>query len=321
MLRPLPHRGDVVAAGAVALAALVVLLQVRFDDVWADGVHLAYAALAAAFVGTLALRSPREGPDPRAYQSALLASTLAIAATAVFRFASVVGEGGLDSGGTLFWMAGTLALLGLGLARARNSALCLLLGAASLVVAVVAAVQWIFSPDGVEPFRWVLLAITAVFALATVAVRDRAPARAVALADAGGLAALALALTFGLEVSFGDEGPPSPGAGWEMFLFACGFGLCAYSAVDRVPGPGWIGTLVLIVTALIASEGDKTVIGWPLVLAIGAGALLVIGLRPSRPLPPAPTDGEADVLDLRVDRPPSAAGPGTQPPGGETPWA
>jgi MYXO-CTERM domain-containing protein len=29
MLRPLPHRGDVVAAGAVALAALVALLQIR----------------------------------------------------------------------------------------------------------------------------------------------------------------------------------------------------------------------------------------------------------------------------------------------------
>ena len=302
MLRPLPHRGDVVAAGAVALATLVVLLQVRFDDVWAGGVHLAYATLAAVFVGTLALRSPREGPDPRAYQSALLAATLAIAASAVFRLAAVVGEGSFDDGGTVFWMAGTLALLGLALARLRNSALCLLLGAASLVVAIVAAVQWIFSPEGAGAFRWVLLVITAVLALATVAVRDRAPARAAALADAGGLTALALALTFGLEVSFGDAPPPSPGAGWEMFLFACGFGLCAYSAVDRKPGPGWIGTLVLIVTALIASEGDKTLIGWPLVLAIGAGGLLAIGLRPSRPLPPAPTEGEADVLDIRVDR-------------------
>ena len=59
MLRPLPHRGDVVAAGAVALAALVALLQVRFDDTWGKGVHFAYAAAALAFVATLALRSPR----------------------------------------------------------------------------------------------------------------------------------------------------------------------------------------------------------------------------------------------------------------------
>ena len=46
MLRPLPHRGDVVAAGAVALAALVALLQVRFDDAWGKGIHFAYAAAA-----------------------------------------------------------------------------------------------------------------------------------------------------------------------------------------------------------------------------------------------------------------------------------
>ena len=47
MLRPLPHRGDVVAAGAVALAALVALLQVRFDDAWGKGVHFVYAAAGA----------------------------------------------------------------------------------------------------------------------------------------------------------------------------------------------------------------------------------------------------------------------------------
>jgi hypothetical protein len=300
MLRPLPHRGDVVAAGAVALATLVVVLQVRFDDVWADGVHLAYAALAAAFVGALALRSPREGPDPRAYQSALLATTLALTAPAVFRLAAVLGAG--DDGGTVTVVAGTLAALGLGLARARGSALCLLLGATTLVVAIVAAVQWIFSPAGMGPFRWVLLVLAAAFALATVAARDRRPSRAVALADAGGLTALALAFTFGLSVSFGSEKPPSPGAGWEMFLFACGFGACAYSAVDRVPGPGWIGAAVLIVTSLVASEGEKTVIGWPLVLGVGAGALLVIGLRPSRPLPPAPGEGEAHVVDFGESR-------------------
>src|SRR4051794_41864412 len=79
MLRPLPHRGDVVAAGAVALAALVALLQVRFDDAWGKGIHFAYAAAALAFVAALALRAPREGDAPRAYQSALLAGAFALA--------------------------------------------------------------------------------------------------------------------------------------------------------------------------------------------------------------------------------------------------
>jgi hypothetical protein len=302
MLRPLPHRGDVVAAGAVALAALVLLLQLRFHATWAIGVHLVYGAAALAFVGALALRSPREGDAPRAYQSALLATTFALAVPALTRLAQALGSEGLDSAGTLAWIGGVLAGLGFALAAARTSVLCVLLGAVSLVVAVVAFVQWVFSPHGPATARWLLLALAAAFALATVAQRDRRPARAAALADAGGLAALALALTFAVDPLLAGVVGPGAGAGWEMFLYACGFGLCAFSAVDRVPGPGWIGVAVLVTTTIVAAGGKTTLVGWPLVLAAGAGALLAIGLRPSRPLPPPPTRGDADVLEIRVER-------------------
>ncbi len=120
MLRPLPHRGDVVAAGAVALAALVALLQVRFDDAWGKGIHFAYAAAALAFVGTLALRAPREGDAPRAYQSALLAVTFALAVPTLARLSLLLGSDGLDSSGTLAWAGGALAALGFGLGVARG---------------------------------------------------------------------------------------------------------------------------------------------------------------------------------------------------------
>jgi hypothetical protein len=304
MLRPLPHRGDVVAAGAVALAALVALLQLRFNDVWGDGVHLVYAAGAAVFVGALALQAPREGPDPRAYQSALLATTFALAIPTLARLAQVLGSEGLDSSGTLAWAGGLLAGLGFALSIARASAVCLLLGAVSVVVALVGFVDWALSPGGVGAFRWLLATLAALFALATVALRDGSPPRAVAVADAGGVAALALGLTFALDQvlavsAFG----PGAGAGWELFLYACGFGLCAYSAVDRAPGPGWIGVAVLVVTTVVAAGGKSTLIGWPLVLGAGAGALLVVGLRPSRPLPPAPPRGEAaQVFEIRDER-------------------
>jgi hypothetical protein len=302
MLRPLPHRGDVVAAGAVALAALVLLLQLRFHATWAVGVHLVYGAAALAFVGALALQSPREGETPRAYQSALLATTFALAVPTLTRLAQVLGSEGLDSSGTLAWVGGVLAALGFALAAARASVLCVLLGSLSLVVAVVAFVQWAFSPDGPQTARWILLVLTGAFALATVAQRDRRPARAAVLADAGGLTALALAVTFALDPLLADVLGPGAGAGWEMFLYACGFGLCAFSAVDRVPGPGWIGVAVLVTTTIVAAGGKTTLVGWPLVLAAGAGALLAIGLRPSRPLPPPPTGADADVLEIRVER-------------------
>jgi lysylphosphatidylglycerol synthetase-like protein (DUF2156 family) len=303
MLRPLPHRGDVVAAGAVALAALVALLQVRFDLSWGKGIHLLYAAAALAFVGTLALRDEREGDAPRAYQSALLAATFALAVPALARLALVLGSDGLDSTGTLAWVGGTLAALGFGLAAARGSALCVLLGAVSLVVAVLGFVDLLFSPEGIGTFRWLLLALVAALAAATVASRDDYPARAVALANAGGLTALALALTFVFGQVFASLlFGPGAGTGWELFLYACGFGLCAFSAVDRAPGPGWVGVGVLLATTVAAAGGKATLIGWPLVLAVGAGGLLAIGLRPSRPLPPAPSRGEAHVFEIRSEQ-------------------
>ena len=304
MLRPLPHRGDVVAAGAVALAALVALLQVRFDHTWDEGIHFVYSAAALALVGTLALRAPREGDAPRAYVSALLAVTFALAVPTLARLALILGSDGLDSSGTLVWAGAALAALGFGLAAARGSELCVLLGAVSLVLAVLGFVDVVFSPGGVTTFRWLLLALVAGFALATVATRDRRPKRAVALADAGGLTALALALTFALDQLFGSSPLFGPGAGtgWEAFLYACGFGLCAFSAVDRAPGPGWIGVAVLLATTVTAAGGKATLVGWPLVLAIGAGGLLVIGLRPSRPLPPDPSVGEAHVFEIRSER-------------------
>jgi hypothetical protein len=303
MLRPLPHRGDVVAAGAVALAALVALLQIRFDATWDDAVHALYAAVALGFVGMLALGAEREGDEPRAYQSALLATTFALATVTLTRLAQVLGSDGLDSSGTLAWVGGALGALGLALGVTRGSALCILLGAVSIVLAVLGLFDLLFDP-GTQSFRWLLLTITAVLAIATVANRDRRPARAIALADVGGLTALALALTFVVDQIFGSSPLFGPGAGtgWELFLYACGFGLCAFSAVDRAPGPGWIGVVVLLATTVMAAGGKATLIGWPLVLAVGAGGLLAIGLRPSRPLPPAPARDEAHVFEIRSEQ-------------------
>ena len=238
MLRPLPHRGDVVAAGAVALAALVALLQVRFDDAWGKGIHFVYAAAALAFVGTLALRAPREGDAPRAYQSALLAVTFALAMPTLARLALLLGSDGLDSSGTLAWAGGALAALGFGLGAARDSALCVLLGAVSLVLAVLGFVDLVFSPGGVQTFRWLLLALVAALAAATVASRDHHPARAVAFADAGGLTALALALTFVLDQLFGSVAALRPRRGHRLGALPLRLRLRAVRVLGRRPGAG-----------------------------------------------------------------------------------
>jgi hypothetical protein len=60
-----------------------------------------------------------------------------------------------------------------------------------------------------------------------------------------------------------------------------------------------LGALVLVGFVGTTMRGD--LVGWPILLAVAAGGMLVIGLRPTRPMPPPPEDdGDAvEPLPLR----------------------
>ena len=62
--------------------------------------------------------------------------------------------------------------------------------------------------------------------------------------------------------------------GWELLVVAAGFGLIAYSSVDREPGPAYLGVLNLAAFAIITSFGvtraGATLLGWPVALALAA---------------------------------------------------
>jgi hypothetical protein len=311
-LRPKPFRGDVVAAGVVVLTTLVWVVTVRFAEAWGHGAHLAYGAVAWAFVTALAVLAPMEGDAPRAYQSVLYVASVALLIDVVVQLGHVLGSNGVDSSGTATWMLAAVAVYALGFATRRNSAVCTLVGALAGGLAVLVAVNWIWSPHGFATFRWVLVALMVVFGFAAIGQRDRRLRHGVALIDAAGLAVLAIALSFVLEHGVGgtiggDELRPVTGVawGWELLIVAAGFGLVAYSSVDRQPGPAYLGVLNLIAFAIITSLGvtgpGATLIGWPLALAIAAVFLLVIGLRPTTPAPPPPdVDApEAPPLPLR----------------------
>jgi hypothetical protein len=298
-LRPKPFRGDVVAAGAVVLTTLVWVVTVRFADAWGAGAHLAYAALACAFVSAMGVLSPVEGDEPRAYQSVLYVASVALFIDVVAQLSRVLGADEVDGSGTATWVLVAIAAFALTFAIRRNSAVCTLLGSLAGGLAVIMAVEWIWSPDGFATDRWVLLALMTVFGIAAIGQRDRRPRHGVALIDAAGLAVLAIAASFivaqGLQVTIvGDETPAAPGVawGWELLILAAGFGLVAYSSVDRQPGPAYFGVLNLIaftaITSLEIDADGATLLGWPLVLALAAGFLLVIGLRPTTPAPPPP---------------------------------
>ncbi|MDX6640637.1 MAG: hypothetical protein QOF12_1648 [Solirubrobacteraceae bacterium] len=298
-LRPHPHRGDTVAAGVVVLTLFAVVLDGRFSSAWADGVRFVVVALIAAVVIAMAAQSELVDERPRPYQSVLQVAGFVLLLVALSELARVFGANGLGSAGTVVWVGTLLALFSLWFATRRNSAIMTLIGAATGVVVAIAFVDWAFHPHGLTTFRWILLLCALGLTLAAVSQRDIRRRHAVSLVDVVGLTILALGLTVLAQQAlavvagvFGHRQPFTGGpAGWELVLLAFGFGLIAYGCVDRERVPAFLGVLVLaefVVEAGQAGRHGASLIGWPIVLAIIAGVLLVIGLRPRQELPPEP---------------------------------
>ncbi|HEU4974813.1 MAG TPA: hypothetical protein VFT50_06950 [Baekduia sp.] len=297
-LRPKPFRGDVIAAGVVVLVTLIWLLEARFGDDWATGVHLLYAAPAALFTAAIAVLAPMEREEPRAYQSVLYVASFALGLAALANLADALGADGIGGAGARTWTFALLAALSLWFATQRNSAVSTLLGALAAGLALLSFVQWAFDAHGAGTTRWVLLAEMVGFTIGALGQRDRHPRHGVALVDAAGVAVVLIGLTLVAE-AFGailvagltDGGDPASAAwGWQLLLLGAGFGLIAYSGVDRERGPAWLGLLSLAIFVLLAADGGF--VGWPLVLLVVAAALLAVGLRPTLPAPPPP---DADV--------------------------
>jgi hypothetical protein len=94
-----------------------------------------------------------------------------------------------------------------------------------------------------------------------------------------------------------DEETIVLGGFWQAVLLAAGLGLLAFAAVERAPGPAWLGVLNLLAFVSAASHAD-TLYWWPLVLLTAGGAMLAAGLRPRRPLPPEPPGYKAGEAPL-----------------------
>jgi hypothetical protein len=77
-LRPHPHRGDIIAAGAVPLALAAFVIELRMTH-WALGPRFIVAFLIAALLLTMAWLAPLEGGSPRAYHSVQLVKAGGIA--------------------------------------------------------------------------------------------------------------------------------------------------------------------------------------------------------------------------------------------------
>ncbi|HEX7289656.1 MAG TPA: hypothetical protein VF250_00900, partial [Conexibacter sp.] len=282
---------------------------------------LVMTALGAALVLGMGLLAPLEGERPRSYQQVLLLAGQLLGFATLVRLAEVFGvEDPLTKAGTLVWIFLVVAVGGAWIARTRRSAVSALIAALAAVELLVAFVQWVFSPEGPSTTRWLLLASAIGLVLAALAWRDRRRRESVYLIDAAGVAILVLGLSFvgalfGLLTFIGAPAG-APGSGWKLVLLVCGLGLVAYAGVDREPGPGYLGTLILLLFAALAGlpgQGGASLWFWPLALLLVGGAAVAAGLRPRRELPPEPPGPGA-----RPGDPPTEPLPG---PGSERLWA
>ena len=326
LLRPPAHRGPLIAAGVVLFTAGIALEEVRLDDKLPNGVHVLIVAAAAALILGLGLQARLEGGQPAAYQSVLLVCGLLLLEGALLELANLLGadfSGDTFPAGAFVWTSLLLCGVALYPAVRRNSAICAMVAAIAAGVAILAAANWIFGADSQTFYRWLLLVLALVYVLASLVLRGGNPRHAELMVITAGLATLSIALVASFGVLFGpvlslggDTGDGFLPGFWEFIVLGAGCGLVAYGAVDRVPGAAWLGFAHLLVFLAAASAGaDGTLLWWPLILLLLGGGVMVVGLRPRRPLPPEPdgysverplasrTDDELTVR-VRNDEPP-----------------
>jgi hypothetical protein len=318
LLRPPPHRGPLIAAGAVALGVGIALEELRLADTLGTGVHMVVLLLTGGLIYWLGAQAPNEEGEPPAYQSVLLVIGLLLLYAGLLTAADVLGaDFGPFPAGAFAWTSLLAVGLALWPALERNSAICLLLATVFGGIALVSLWRFLFHASSQTPYRWLLLALALACVLASLALREPAPRHAQQLINAAGLSIAVIGIVGLLSsvvtfLSLGTGLPDQLPGFWEVVLLAAGFGLIAYGALDRAPGPAYLGVLNTgLFIAAVAASPQETLYWWPLTLLVVGVVTLATGLRPRRPLPPEPrayraplaarVDGEEIVVRVREE--------------------
>ena len=249
LLRPHPHRGDLIAGGAVPLTVALLLINLRLDDSWGSGVFFVLDLLACGLVLGMGVLAPMEEERPRAYQLVLQLTGLVLLFLTLFRLAQIFGvEEPLGSAWTAFLILALVSAAAAWLARERHSEVCTLIAGVTGTFALLAFVDLVFSPDGATTPRWILLLAAILLLGGSLVLRDRHRRESVYLIDAAGVAILVLGITFIGELLFGavlsigsDEllnRASGPGVIWKVVLLACGLGLVALRRRRQRVGAG-----------------------------------------------------------------------------------
>jgi hypothetical protein len=290
---PAGAQAAALAPAGAGLALLVVVVELRMDDPWADGVLFIVAALAAAALLVLGLAAATGDDRSQPAATALLVGGLLVAGIAIARLGNLLGGDDFTAaGGTLTWVLALFAGLAAFCAQRTGNSACLLIAALAAVAFVLEFVNWVFGAEDVDTFR-VLLAVA--FAVLFGAGATLPGRTGTVLVVAAGVTVLASSYTVVFAVLFGDTS--GLGWGWELITLLEGLALAVYAATQLERGPGYLAFFVLLVFALSAAivgggdtvfldedrvtfeEPSVSLVGWPLALLIGTIAAGAAGLR------------------------------------------
>ena len=234
---------------------------------------------------------------PPAYQSVLLATGLPLVYAGLIALARALGAD-FDPlcAGALLWTSALAGALAVWPALERNSAICLFFAGALGGVVLLCLWAFIFGWSTAAA-RWLLLGYCAALVTFSLSLRQPAPRHAELTINAAALAITFIGLSPETHPSFHLDLPNLPWF-WQLVLLAAGLGQVAFGALDRSPGPAYLGTLNLILFIVSAIGAGSTLVGWPLFLIAGGLVMVVIGLRPRSPLPPEPDPYRAGEAPL-----------------------
>ena len=258
---------------------------IRLGDGVPRGVTVAILLASGALLYWLGVQAPNEDGCRR-----LPVGVGRDALPLIFAGLIVLGAGYEGPGpGTLLWTSAVVGALALWPAFERNSAISLLIAAILGGVVLIAA-----STIVLDTTSRVLMAVYALaLVLCGLALREPARRHAEVLIDAAGAA---IALDRGRAVPVRRTGAPGVLAGRRARRGVRDSS--AFGAVDRSPGPAYLGVVNLVLFILVVGDEDDDLLWWPLVLLAGGIAMLVAGLRPRRLLPPEPDPYRAGEAPL-----------------------
>ena len=311
--------GGARALGGLLLGSGVFVLLIRrteFPDPWGDGLVFLVMFLTAAFLYGAGFIGARLSPVTYSWQLAFVVYGLVLIPFAGFLFVEWIG-GDTNSSLNAAWIFLLTAVAGFAAALIGGVRFGCLLGGISLIIAWLALWDKVLDNgigSDVGTFRGLLILIAVILLVlaAVVAVSGRPEGGGTDLVTASGLAAVFaagfLTLGSGFQSAFvptglpGEAAVPSGAATslfWDLLLLIWSVGLIAYGSVSGFRGPGYVGALGLaLFVTIVGSDLDDSspagkVVGWPLILLLLAGALLVWSVLPAfrasrDTLPPAP---------------------------------